>query len=247
MVQWPWRGVECKHLIKYNGQRVEISSLSFQGFELGKLDIKPELLQSVSHALMLIDASQYHFCEAVKNAPDEDSKKKYYDYMMQDKMRVQDVIMGLSAFTFNPQSKLIEETLMKMLIQNHNRALQIEEQKIQVPQEEIESTSHAVIDVGKNSFRDKITEVEKSEEFQKAKAHTVSSSKIETVGLFYLLKEKFNLSQLKTLCFEYGVDYDDIPGENKEDKARELILDVRRKEKLSDFYEFVTNYLERRG
>jgi hypothetical protein len=105
---------------------------------------------------MLIDNSQYHFCEAVKNAPDDESRKKYYELMMQDRIRVQDVIMGLAAFTVNPQSKHIEETLMKKLVQNHNRALQIEEQKIQVSQEEVvEPTSSTIIDMGKNSFRDK--------------------------------------------------------------------------------------------
>jgi hypothetical protein len=44
------------------------------------------------------------------------------------------------------------------------------------------------------------------------------------------LKEKFNVSGLKTLCFEYGLDYNDIPGDNKEDKAREIILDLKRRD-----------------
>ena len=78
MVPWPWQRdkMECSHLIKYNGTNLEISGLSFQGVQLGKLAIEQKLLQAVSHALMIIDASQYHFCQAVKNAPDEESKKK---------------------------------------------------------------------------------------------------------------------------------------------------------------------------
>lgn len=240
---------ECKHLIKYNGQTVEISGLSFQNFQLGKLQVKPELLQTVGHVLMLIDASQYHFCEAVKNAPDEESKKRYYEYMMQDKVRVQDIIMGLAAFTLNPQSQQIEGTLVKMLLQNHNRALQIEEQRIEIPQEVIDSSSPNIVDIGKNSLKEKIDEVGKSKEFLKSSSQTRASSKMETVGLFYLLKEKFNLSQLKTLIFEYDpdLDYDNIAGDTKDLKAMELIQDLRRKEKLSSFYDFVTSNLEKGG
>jgi hypothetical protein len=46
MVQWPWQSdrFQCKHLIKYSGQSIELPALSFQGFELGKLAIKPELM-----------------------------------------------------------------------------------------------------------------------------------------------------------------------------------------------------------
>ena len=63
----------------------EVSGISFQGFELGKASVEPKLLQAVSHALMLLDASQFHLCEAVKGAPDEETSKKYYDVMMNDR------------------------------------------------------------------------------------------------------------------------------------------------------------------
>jgi hypothetical protein len=34
----------------------------------------------------------------------------------------------------------------------------------------------------------------------------------------------FNLEELRTLCFELGLDYDDLPAEGKEAKARELVV-----------------------
>ena len=46
--------------------------------------------------------------------------------MMQDRLRAQDIIMGLAAFIINPQSKDVGEGIMKMLLQNHSRGLQIE-------------------------------------------------------------------------------------------------------------------------
>ena len=107
MCPWPWQNdsQECKHLIKYDGKRIEVSGISFQGFELGKASIEPRLLQAVSHALMLLDASQFHLCEAVKGAPDEETRRKYYDVMMNDKIRGQDIIMGFSCFDSQPRKQ----------------------------------------------------------------------------------------------------------------------------------------------
>jgi len=62
-----------------------------------------------------------------------------------------------------------------------------------------------------------------------------------------LLIEKFSTAELKTLCFEFNVDYDDISGDTKRDKARELILYLKRRDRLNEFYEFLTTYIERRS
>jgi hypothetical protein len=102
---------------------------------------------------MLLDASQYHLCQAVKNAPDDETKK-YYDLMMQDKIRAQDIYMGLAAFTIKPDSEQLEETLIKLLLQNHNRALQIEQQEnIQVPKEQVKADSPYTIEIGEDFER----------------------------------------------------------------------------------------------
>src|SRR5215212_4291894 len=200
MVPWPWQRdkIECTHLIKYDGKNVEISGLSFRGIQLGKLAIEPKLLQAVSQALMIIDASQYHFCQAVKNAPDEESKKRYYDLMMQDKVRAQDIWMGLAALTINPESKQVEASLVKMLLQNHNRALQLEqEEKIQPPLEAVQVGSPNTIEIGKSSLNDKISELgdkylnpSTGDKFQKTK--TRINSETDNSGLLGLMTEKFS-------------------------------------------------------
>jgi hypothetical protein len=95
--------MECAHLIKYNGTNLEISGFAFEPLQLGKLGVEQKLLQTVTHALMLLDSSQYYFYHAVKNAPDGESKKKFYDLMMQDKVRAQDIWMCLAPLTMNPE------------------------------------------------------------------------------------------------------------------------------------------------
>jgi Effector-associated domain 7 len=72
-------------------------------------------------------------------------------------------------------------------------------------------------------------------------------SKVQPVGMFHLLTEKFSTAELKTLCFEFKVDYDDISGDTKRDKARELILHLKRRDRLNEFYDFLIAYLERRS
>lgn len=52
---------------------------------------------------------------------------------------------------------------------------------------------------------------------------------------FELLKElraNFSDSELRDLCLELGIDYEDLPGASKADKARELILYLERRDQL---------------
>ena len=202
-------------------KRIEVSGISFQGFELGKASIEPTLLQAVSHALMLLDASQFHLCEALKGAPDEETRKKYYDVMMNDKIRGQDIIMGLAVFTLNPESKQVEDALTKMLLQNHNRALELEGEKVAIQQELTEVSSPNSIEIGENKFQAKVNEIEKSfpsraEEFKKINTQPVKE--IDHIGLFHLLNDKFNKEEIKTISFEFKIDYDDLAGDTKQAK-----------------------------
>ncbi len=52
-----------------------------------------------------------------------------------------------------------------------------------------------------------------------------------------LLAARFNMSELRTLCFDLGVDYDSLPGEGKADKARELVSFCDRHDKLAKLIE----------
>ena len=199
---------------------------------------------------MLLDASQFHLCEAVKGAPDEETIRKYYDVMMNDKIRGQDIIMGLAVLTLNPESKQVEDALTKMLLQNHNRALELEEEKVAVHQELTEVNSPNSIEIGENRFQAKVNEIEKSlpsrtEDFKKINTQPVTE--IDHIGLFHLLNDKFNKEEIKTLSFEFKIDYDDLAGDTKQAKARELILYLNRRNKLDGFYNFLIDYLTKRG
>lgn len=54
------------------------------------------------------------------------------------------------------------------------------------------------------------------------------------VKLRRILTERFNDGELRTLCFDLGVDYDSLPGEGKTDRARELIAYLERHGRISE-------------
>ena len=56
------------------------------------------------------------------------------------------------------------------------------------------------------------------------------------------LVNRFSLSDLKLLCFNLGIDYEELPGETKTDKARELILFMQRHGRLSELEKAVNTW-----
>lgn len=55
---------------------------------------------------------------------------------------------------------------------------------------------------------------------------------INTVTLLDLLKEGYNSVEIRNLSFQLGVDYDELSGETRTDKARELITHLQRRGQL---------------
>lgn len=49
-----------------------------------------------------------------------------------------------------------------------------------------------------------------------------------------VLDKRFGMSELKTLCFDMGIDYEDLPGATKADKAAALLRHVHRDRRLAD-------------
>jgi hypothetical protein len=49
-----------------------------------------------------------------------------------------------------------------------------------------------------------------------------------------ILVERFSEEELKTLCSELGVAYDDLPSEGRSAKARELVLHLARRDRIAD-------------
>ncbi len=48
----------------------------------------------------------------------------------------------------------------------------------------------------------------------------------------------YSFEELKTVCFHIGVDFDNLPGDGKEAKARELLLHLERRHKLPELIEY---------
>lgn len=52
--------------------------------------------------------------------------------------------------------------------------------------------------------------------------------------LYEILVLYFDQEELKSLCFNLGVDYDDLRGEGKENKARELVTYMKRRSRIQE-------------
>jgi hypothetical protein len=52
-----------------------------------------------------------------------------------------------------------------------------------------------------------------------------------------LLTNHFDDEELRTLCFDLGIDYDDLRGEGKASKARELVTYLERRGRIDDLVE----------
>ena len=55
---------------------------------------------------------------------------------------------------------------------------------------------------------------------------------VERSRVLWLIEEYFSLEEVKTLAFELDLDYDNLPGQEKTSKARELIIFAERCDKL---------------
>jgi hypothetical protein len=49
-----------------------------------------------------------------------------------------------------------------------------------------------------------------------------------------ILAERFDEGELRTLCFDLGIEYDDLPGKGRADKARELVAYLERRDRIPD-------------
>jgi hypothetical protein len=60
------------------------------------------------------------------------------------------------------------------------------------------------------------------------------SGPVDRVRLHQSLTTQFSEGELRDLCFYLNVNYEDLPGEEKRSKARELIVHFERRDSLSD-------------
>jgi hypothetical protein len=57
---------------------------------------------------------------------------------------------------------------------------------------------------------------------------TDTSVRGKIIRLRELLTTRFNEGELRTFCFDLGIDYDDLPGAGKAGRARELVIPMCR-------------------
>jgi hypothetical protein len=62
---------------------------------------------------------------------------------------------------------------------------------------------------------------------------TMEMSRSSRIRLLQNLTAFFSLDELQTLCFDLGIDFDDLPGTGKVNKARELIAFLERRGNLA--------------
>ena len=56
-------------------------------------------------------------------------------------------------------------------------------------------------------------------------------------GLRQILVSRLDEGELRTLCFDLGVDYDNLPGEGKANKARELVIYLEHRNRIGALVE----------
>lgn len=56
----------------------------------------------------------------------------------------------------------------------------------------------------------------------------------ERTQMYQVLMQRFDDSELQTLCFNLGIDYDVLRGSSKADKARDLIVYLYRRERIAE-------------
>ena len=58
----------------------------------------------------------------------------------------------------------------------------------------------------------------------------------EKIRLNDFILQYFSLGEVRDLCFRLGVDFDDLDGSTRKDKARELVAYMSRRQRLADLY-----------
>ncbi len=59
--------------------------------------------------------------------------------------------------------------------------------------------------------------------------------------LYQILDTRYNLGELRTLSFDLGIDYENLAGQTRSDKARELVLYAQRRGRLEE----IASYIDR--
>lgn len=114
----------CKHLITYQEKSIDIAGISIPNiFSLGKASINPQVLQEAEKAIKTLDLIFFQSCEMLKLAPNEEAKTKYYEQMVNQQQKLNDIAMTIAAYGDGQNNQMLEQTLTKTLEKNMGRAV----------------------------------------------------------------------------------------------------------------------------
>lgn len=65
---------------------------------------------------------------------------------------------------------------------------------------------------------------------------------LDHVRLREALEDHFGERDLRTVCFDLEIDYDDLEGEGRADRARQLIIHLRRHNRLAELYSWIERH-----
>ena len=68
---------------------------------------------------------------------------------------------------------------------------------------------------------------------------SVYGDKMDLTKLLSIVDDHFNREDIKTLCFDLGIDFDNLAGDTKEGKARELIWYMKRDGRLPQLIQYI--------
>ena len=155
--------LNCGHLVNYTQRAVKVE-LQTPVPHLGKVGVsvgvEPKLLQSASHAVMLLDASSYHLCKMIEALTDKEKRQKYIEESINDKFYAGRIYITLEAVRESPDSKELQEALARLLVEAGTRVVEIE-RGMPKPPPTTETITGDSLDIGDDAFSDKFKNLER--------------------------------------------------------------------------------------
>jgi SAM-dependent methyltransferase len=156
--------ITCERLVKYHNNSIEVSGVNISNITLGKFGIESKLLQAASHALMLLDAYQYHTCLSIRNIEEKEKRQKYAEKITDANLRAGGIIHALAALSFSPNSRELQETVKERLLSNlipsTPKAIAIDKEMLE-NRDLFDQIQHYPISeiTGKSSFQEKMEDL----------------------------------------------------------------------------------------
>jgi len=153
--------LDCERLIKLKGSKLEIAGIEFETFKLGKIGYESTLRQTVNQSIILLDASQYDLCKAIKGLKDPDKKQKYIEMMVDDKFKSKRITEALAGLLTNPESKELQTALKLRLLENTSRLEELDSNKERLDKYR-DHNLEDVLETGNVSLTSSLTSLKKS-------------------------------------------------------------------------------------